>query len=81
MYELVSENLSGLGGPMGTEETWDNWRKFYDTIDAAKIAAEKDYKGGKKPLKWIKEGSDFRTEDLSYVMYHIHKIKIEGKKS
>lgn len=81
MYELESENLTSLGGPMGTEETWVNWRKFYHTIGAAKAAAEKDYKGDQKPLKWIKVGSGFRTEDLRYVMYHIGKIKVEGKKS
>ncbi|MFA5366335.1 MAG: hypothetical protein WC333_00230 [Dehalococcoidia bacterium] len=58
-YELISENLTGLGGRMGTERTWDNFRKsFKDDLDGshgmipvdgsglakAKAFAEEDYK-------------------------------------
>jgi hypothetical protein len=65
-YELVSENLTGLGGPMGTERTWDNFRKsFKDDLDGshgmipvdgsglakAKAFAEEDYKKHMKDKK------------------------------
>lgn len=32
IWELRSENLSNLGGPMGTEYTFDNFRKHFDSI-------------------------------------------------
>jgi len=75
MYELNSENLTALGGPMGSSEhTWSNFRKYYSTMELAKEAAEKDY--GKK-LQWIKTKTGFRTKDLGYVMYHIKELKVE----
>ena len=88
MYVLISENLTGLGGPMGTEETWENWRRHFKRPESAKEAAQKDWEkqtSGKvlaehhlpKELVWIKEGSGFRTEDLHWVMYHIRKIRVE----
>lgn len=75
MYKLVSENLSNLGGPMGTEYTFDNWERFFFNIPDAKLAAEKDY--GDK-IDWIKESDSYvRSDDLGYVMYHIKEIKVE----
>ena len=83
MYELVSENLSGLGGPMGTERTWTNWRKFFKTVKAAKNAAESDYG---KPIEWSQKKGPTRnfkpidltcSGDLRYVMYHIVEVKCE----
>lgn len=41
VYQLTSENLTGLGGPMGTEHTWANWRVFFRDIKSAKEYAEK----------------------------------------
>jgi len=80
IYRLVSENLTGLGGPMGTERTWTNWTKYCKTIEQAQKIAEKDYNKSRGPIKWIKEKDGYRTEDLGYVMYHIKKIKIEKEK-
>lgn len=75
MYELESENLTGLGGPMGTERTWPNWRKFFRTAEAAKVYAERDFK---KSIEWsggLVRG--FSSGDLGHVMYHIRLVKIE----
>ena len=72
-YELVSENLTNLGGMMGTESTYDNWRKPFTNVKDAKKYAEKDY--GKK-INWRKSGTDFCSGDLSYVMYHIKELKV-----
>jgi hypothetical protein len=82
IFELRSENLGGLGGPMGTEKTYANFRKFFDSFDYAKQFAEKDYqKQSKNPeakLEWLKqETKGIRTEDLGFVMYYISPIKIE----
>jgi len=83
-YELKSENLTGLGSPMGTERTWTNWRRFYKTVEAAQAAAEKDY--GKK-IHWCpvfahmqyknETHSLLRSGDLGHVMYYITAIKCE----
>lgn len=83
MVELISKNLTGLGGRMGTERTWTNWRRFYKNIKIAKEAAEKDY--GKK-IEWDKKKGptcngkpiDLACSgDLRYVMYHIRAVKCE----
>lgn len=73
IYELRSENLTGLGGPMGTERTWENYRLFFSSAKLAKSHAEKEYG---KPLEWIKGKDSERTADLGHVMYHVHKVKV-----
>ena len=81
MYELTSQNLTHLGGPMGSEYTYDNWRKFFTTIELAKKYAQKDYnKDGPAPefIKWKKENKDCITsQDLGYVQYYIRTVKCE----
>jgi hypothetical protein len=74
MYELVSENLTGLGGPMGTEHVSINFRKHFMLIDKARKFAEEDY--GKR-IKWKSYGKELRSPDLGYVLYRIKPIKIE----
>ncbi len=87
-FELISENLTGLGGPMGTERTSTNYtKKFKDDLESgsmkpvigsavrkAKAFAEKEY--GKK-IEWIKTEKGYRSPDLGYVMYHINEITFE----
>lgn len=73
MYQLVSENLTNLGGPMGTEYTFDNFRSQFSTLEKAKHFAESDY-GGK--IDWIKTKKGVRSKDLGYVMYHIDKLTV-----
>lgn len=80
IYSLTSENLTGLGGPMGTERTFTNWIKYCTTIEQAQKIAEKSYDKSRSPIKWIKEKNGCRSVDLGYVMYHIEKIKIEKEK-
>lgn len=75
MYELTSENLSGLGSSMGSERTHTNWRKFFASVDAAKAFAETDYG---KPIKWQERGETATSGDLLYVMYTIRPVQVEG---
>ena len=74
MYKLVSENLTNLGGPMGTEYTFDNWVKYFHSIKNAKKHAENDY--GEK-IDWKKTKKRTHSPDLGYVMYQIYPIKFE----
>jgi len=76
-YELVSENLTHLGGPMGSEYTTTNFRKYFNDSKKAKLFAEKDF--GKK-IKWLKTGKGWTSGDLSWVMYYINEIKIKNEK-
>jgi hypothetical protein len=66
---LVSENLSHLGGPMGTEYTTTNYSKPFKSIEKAKKFAEKEYGN---ELKWLATDKGLRSEDLGYVMYYIN---------
>lgn len=72
-YELIYEDLTGLGGSMGTERTFTKWRKFFSSMQKAKKYAEKDYG---KPLEWFETDDGVRSNDLSYVMYYITRVKV-----
>lgn len=79
IYELESENLTKLGGRMGTESTSTNWVRYFSSIDKAKKAAEKDYKknGGEDVIKWSKSRYGSSSQDLLFVQYSIQPIKVE----
>jgi hypothetical protein len=68
IFKLVSENLTNLGGPMGTERTFENWSKLFTDIDVAKAYAVTDYKKG---INWITDKNRIHSGDLGYVMYII----------
>lgn len=76
MYALRSENLTLLGGPMGTERTFTNWVKYFKSLAAAKKYAEADYvkNRGTESVKWKSSSKGWWTNDLLFVMYHITKI-------
>lgn len=83
-YTLISENLTGLGGPMGSERTTTNWRKHFRSEENAKKYAEEDYRKkagrpGVRKLKWIETGNAQRTDDLGFVMYHVQPAQFEDK--
>jgi hypothetical protein len=79
IYQLTSENLQGLGGPMGTERTTVNWVKPFESLETAQAYAENDYEG-KEKLKWSKVEKSWHSQDLSWVMYHIHEVELGGVK-
>lgn len=76
MWCLVSENLSGLGGPMGSGHTSINFRKYFKTLKNAQIFAQEDY--GRSIINWKTKGNEsnyFTSGDLGFVMYSIIKVK------
>lgn len=58
IYKLISENLTNLGGPMGSEYTYNNFVKYFDSIKKAKEYAEKDYG---KAIPWMDKETEERT--------------------
>lgn len=72
MYQLVYEDLTHLGGPMGTEYTTSHTVGHYNKLENAKKKAETAY--GKK-IAWKKTEKGYRSPDLGYVMYHILEVK------
>jgi hypothetical protein len=78
IYKLESENLTGLGGPMGTEHTWINWTRYFDSMQKAKQAAEKDYASYKNnKFSWHRAKNYVHSDDLLFVMYKISKFTVE----
>lgn len=80
IYVAVSTDLSGLGGPMGTETTRTNWRKYFTEIEFAKEFCEGDYAmktQSLKKFKWlIKPHGKIYSGDLRFVEYTIKPIEI-----
>ena len=80
VYELLCEDYSGLGGPMGTEKTYPIFNKLYSTTKKAKEAAGKDHarRGGKdgEPIRWRKVGGNLYSGDLRSHGYTIAKKKV-----
>ena len=81
IYELQSENLTNLGGMMGTEYTYDNYRKYFTSIKAAKSYANKEFEKKASDytrFRWKKLSNGIITSgDRGYVMYNIREVKIE----
>lgn len=81
MFNLTSENLTNLGGPMGTEHTFPNWTKHFTDAAKAKTFAETDYeksRGKHPPIKWKETKDGFNSGDLGWVMYHINEVQVES---
>ena len=74
MFHLVHEDLTGLGGPMGTETTTEYSIGYFGKLSSAKHVAEMDYG---QPIDWVQTDRGYRSPDLGYVMYHINVIELE----
>ena len=75
MYCLISEDLRGLGGPMGTESTAINFEKYFNYLDNAKDYAQRDYK--QRPIQWKRNKTTYSSGDLGFVMYTITRVETE----
>ena len=72
IFEVTILDLSGLGGPMGTERVTTTDSGFFINIDNAKKYCEKYYG---KLIKWKKCKSGLTSGDLGYCMMNIDEIK------
>jgi hypothetical protein len=79
IYQLTSENLQGLGEPMGSEYASINWVKPFETLEIAMAYAVNDYQGTEK-IKWSKGTAGWHSQDLRWVMYYIHEVQLGGVK-
>lgn len=79
---VVSVNVQNVGGAMGSEHTFDNWRLLFSSVEKAKHHAELDYKkacGGKQEeiIKWKRASRNtISSQDLRWVMYEIHQMRV-----
>lgn len=74
-YTLVNEDLTHLGGPMGSEYTTTRWEKYFETLTKAQAYAEKDYG---KLITWVRVNrKKVRSHDLLHTMYHITEVQTE----
>lgn len=80
VVELVAEDYTSLGGPMGSEETPVIFRKTFTSITKAKEAAAGDYRKREKSkaakIEWQTDGKDLTSGDLRYICYTISKVKV-----
>jgi hypothetical protein len=72
---LVAEDLTSLGGPMGTEHTTVIFTRYFTDVGKAKAAAEKHYGA---PINWKRREGAVTSGDLRWVMYTIDRIKVES---
>lgn len=82
VHEAIAEDLSKLGGPMGTEITTECSLGLFEHPVSAKQACERHYNKGKghggKPLdKWRRTDQGESAPDLGWVMYHVRKREVK----
>ena len=76
MYVAISENLTELGGRMGTERTWENWRRYFYNKEEAIRFCKDDYAKARKRIGPLERFA--LNKDLRFVMYHVKKVKVYG---
>lgn len=76
VFVLESEDLSRLGGPMGTERTTVNFMRIFKSPASAMAYAQKDY--GKRSIRWKKhpKRQEWSSGDLLHVMYTIYETEV-----
>lgn len=85
MFKLVAEDLSSLGGPMGSEKVVVIFTRYFNSVDNAKAAAEKDYisRSGARAntIKWREEWRErmgrWYSGDLGFIDYTITPVVAE----
>lgn len=79
-FELVCQDLTNLGGPMGSETTSDIFRKAFGTLAKAQKFAENDHdeRDNRNEIRWKKDGrNEWYSGDLLSHDYTITVKKIE----
>lgn len=77
-YILENEDITNVGGPMGSS-TSTRYRKYFKDLANAKSHAVREYvvKTGNPAFKWKRGNGQWSSPDLGYVMYTISKIEWE----
>jgi hypothetical protein len=79
LWMVTKEDLSHLGGPMGSEYTTTIWEKYFATEKEARAAIEKDMK--KEKVDPDNDAWEKKTYwDCRWVGYGIKKINDRRKK-
>lgn len=74
-WKVTSEDLTHLGGPMGTEYTTVNWVKVFSSKDKALSYIRKDY--GKELRDPYSIKGERARWDLGYVGYTLEPLKVD----
>lgn len=88
---LIAEDLSQLGGPMGTERVTELFTLYFMSnpkklaVEQALEKAEKHYKsrlsimaGKKQKIKWKEKKTTIESGDLGFIYYTIKPIKFQN---
>jgi len=79
MWRVEVEDLTHLGGPMGTEYTTTTATKMFSTIEKAIIWIEKQViLSGHKPSEVLYINKpDLKSWDCGYIGYSLSKISVD----
>lgn len=78
VYIATYEDLTHLGGTMGTEYTVTKFLGVYSSPDTAKTGCNSHY--NKKmvgKINWIRDGNGLRSPDLGFIIYYIKKYEVK----
>ena len=78
VYSLTKNDLTGVGGPMGTDSVRTEWREYFTSIQFAKEVAEEDHQKGdaRENIRWKKDGNGLYSGDLQSHDYYIAPVVI-----
>ena len=76
LYLLEKQDISSVGGPMGTEKVRVIWTKYFNDWMLTKEAAERDHGDA---ITWSKTGNSWSSGDLRSHMYYIRCIQVEQR--
>lgn len=82
VYELVKEDWTHLGGPMGSEYTTTIWNRIFTTLERAKEVAQNDHMedDDRRNIRWKlhSRGNEkkvwFSSDLLSHAYYIYERI-------
>jgi cytochrome oxidase Cu insertion factor (SCO1/SenC/PrrC family) len=79
LYQLIYEDLTHLGGPMGSEYTTKSNFGFFTSVRKAQSKAENYHsQHSAEKIAWRKDGDFWRSQDLGYAMFYVIEVRVEG---
>lgn len=82
VYETIAEDLTHLGGPMGSEYTTRNSLGLFNSLNKAKNRANYHYNNETghirtEILKWREYYDHSATQDLGFIQYHVYEREVK----